>query len=875
MSDLPKNELNTTRMSVQDSSHTLINYPPSLYLNIDYMWLSIEPDFKTKRISCRQQLKITTLQELEKIELDCAYNDNHKIDIDSIFYSDAASNEDRKLSFQQSNDKLSIEIGEKLLEGSRFYLVIKYSANGTKPPDGFIFIESENHPAYQAWTQGEAIASNKWFPCIDHPQVKFPREVSVIVPDNFIVISNGERDIVDQDVKGEKKKKYVWQESRPITAYVTSIVIGDFAQLPKENYKARIPLIYYVPHGREADGLKLFKNTSKMMEFFESFLKTKYPYDKYAQVTVDDFEYEGMENTTCTTLTTSILPDEKTIRDSNTYDTVIVHELAHQWFGDLVTAKDWQHIWLNESFASYSEALYYQHAFGDDEFYNYMIGKLDDYLGGNVSTAHKVPLVTKDYDTPLDMFSYARTYQKGAWIVHMLRYLLGDEDFKNSLTAYFDLFKHRAAETEDLRRIFEQNSSQSLQQFFDQWIYQAGHPDINAVFAIDNSTINLKIQQIQTYEFHFPLEILIVFQTDNTTEKKIEDILLISNKQVEKSYSIPVGAIIKRIAIDPYLKILKKIKITIPDENNSILLNSLLNGETIVEKIYAARALRGKQDNELVEPLRKVILQNDVDWNVGAEAARTLGTIKTDESYEALKDCINSVKVGKIKESVVRALGSFSKSESFESLKLILENDDESDLVRRAAAIAIAESENQEKAFTILTKLLEKKSHKNIVARGAIEGLKVMAIESRENQDIGDIESVLIEKSKIGNESRLRQTAASALGYVAKYHKERTNIIDHLKTLLNDESIHIRNTSYASLGNVFAGSQNPVINQELKQKIEKEDNEFVKQTGERSLKLINESASAQIALGSEKSLLKEGNYKINNIEDMEKNITMF
>ena len=150
-----------------------------------------------------------------------------------------------------------------------------------------------------------------------------------------------------------------------------------------------------------------------------------------------------------------------------------------------------------------------------------------------------------------------------------------------------------------------------------------------------------------------------------------------------------------------------------------------------------------------------------------------------------------------------------------------------------------------------------------------------MAIESRENQDIGDIESVLIEKSKIGNESRLRQTAASALGYVAKYHKERTNIIDHLKTLLNDESIHIRNTSYASLGNVFAGSQNPVINQELKQKIEKEDNEFVKQTGERSLKLINESASAQIALGSKKSLLKEGNYKINNIEDMEKNITMF
>ena len=114
---------------------------------------------------------------MQKIELDCAYNDNHKIEIDSIFYSDAVSVKQKKLPFQQSKDKLTIEIGERLSEGSKFYLIIKYFANGTKPPDGFIFIESNNNVAYQAWTQGEAIASKKWFPCIDHPQVKFPREI--------------------------------------------------------------------------------------------------------------------------------------------------------------------------------------------------------------------------------------------------------------------------------------------------------------------------------------------------------------------------------------------------------------------------------------------------------------------------------------------------------------------------------------------------------------------------------------------------------------------------------------------------------------------------------------------------------------------------
>lgn len=123
MTDLPKNGPNMTRISRLDFSQSPINYPPSLYFNIDYMWLSIEPDFKTKTISCRQQLKITTLQDLEKIELDCAYNDNHKIDIDSIYYSDGASDEDRKLLFQQSKDKVSIEIGEKLLEGSDSYVL--------------------------------------------------------------------------------------------------------------------------------------------------------------------------------------------------------------------------------------------------------------------------------------------------------------------------------------------------------------------------------------------------------------------------------------------------------------------------------------------------------------------------------------------------------------------------------------------------------------------------------------------------------------------------------------------------------------------------------------------------------------------------------
>ena len=164
-------------------TQTTINYPPGSYFVINHMWLLIEPDFKTKRIECKQQLKITALQNFEKIELDCAYNDQHKIIIDSLLYSDAASIDDKKkLLYKQYNDKLIIDFEKRILEGSKFYLIINYSVNGSKPGRGFYFVEHGDRLVTQAWTQGEATESKNWFPCIDHPQVKFTRELSIVVP---------------------------------------------------------------------------------------------------------------------------------------------------------------------------------------------------------------------------------------------------------------------------------------------------------------------------------------------------------------------------------------------------------------------------------------------------------------------------------------------------------------------------------------------------------------------------------------------------------------------------------------------------------------------------------------------------------------------
>jgi hypothetical protein len=169
---------------------------------------------------------------------------------------------------------------------------------------------------------------------------------------------------------------------------------------------------------------------------------------------------------------------------------------------------------------------------------------------------------------------------------------------------------------------------------------------------------------------------------------------------------------------------------------------------------------------------------------------------------------------------------------------------------------------------------LEKTSYKNIIARGGVEGLKIIGIESDRKETIDDIESILIEKSKIGNESRLRQTATSSLGYIAKYHKERANIINNLIHLLNDDSIHIRNTAYASLGNTFQYSNDSNILQTLRQTVRDEVNGHIRQTAENTIRVIEETIP-NTTLTIQKNLLKDTNYKLKEIEDLEMDIALY
>ena len=490
------------------------------------------------------------------------------------------------------------------------------------------------------------IESKFWFPCIDDPVVKFPREISVSVPNEFTVISNGELQGVSNTK--EHKKIYTWKNASPDSAYLTSVIVGRFAEIV-EHYERGIDLLYYVPMDKQDRSERSFRGTANMVKFFESYFDTPYPYTKYAQITVQDFEDGGMENTTCTTLPDEMLLDEKASLDdypvniNGSARSVVAHELAHQWFGDLITCKDWSHTWLNEGFATYCEALYVEHVDGKDQFQRYM-EILSSVYFSEACKEYRRPIVADKYKYPDELFD-AHSYQKGAWVLHMLRNIVSDDKFKIGIKKYLQQFKNNSVETSDLRNMMEQVSGQNLEYFFEQWVYKEGHPELAIEFDVEENL--LKITQLKKPYFEFKLDVKISFSNGNVS-KNLEFLIKPQHhNDLKISTSNASGKLngIEWLSIDPDLKILREIKSM--DFPPLMILDQITNGNTIIERRQALDAIDYKKiseqnlEDKLIEILKDRIINDDY-FGVSTKATAKLGQIKSDKALDTLIECLDS-----------------------------------------------------------------------------------------------------------------------------------------------------------------------------------------------------------------------------------------
>lgn len=367
--------------------------------------------------------------------------------------------------------------------GETLKVEIRYS---TRPDAGVYFVPEANaYPAQTAvvFTQGEMEDTRYWLPTYDSPNDKATSEGIIRVPSNWSVLSNGA--LIAKKQEG-KQAVWHWKISKPHATYLISFVGGEYTAL-KDGVWEGIEVTNWAPKGVEPWVDNAFGGTHRIVEFFSGLVGVKYPWEKYAQSAVPEFMFGGMENVSCTTNTiTSTFPKEVNPLQSATG--LVAHELAHQWFGDLITTSDWSHIWVNEGWASFLPTFWTRKEQGDDEFHLERVGTYDGGLGG-MDGANR-PMVFKGYGDPMEMFD-GNAYPGGATRMFMLMNTLGEEAFWKATKEYLQEWGYKNTDTEIFFKAFEKSSGKSLDSFRKQWFYTAGYPK----FQVTRSNKKLTIAQ--------------------------------------------------------------------------------------------------------------------------------------------------------------------------------------------------------------------------------------------------------------------------------------------------------------------------------------------------------------------------------------------
>jgi aminopeptidase N len=471
-------------------SQAKAQYEPTRQYDLQHVKLEIKIDWANLKFSGRVTHSIEMFRSDKELELDAGPD----LKIRSCSVNGASA------TFVHADRKLKITPPTRLPRGGKASVVISYESvppakgrsalNGSYgwhwvQPDRF---EPRRKPAF--WTQGETEGNRDWIPIYDYPNDMTTSEVIVDAPPGWFVVGNGVLLKDSIDPKSHRRALH-WSMKSPHATYLLSLAGGEM-DVAKTAWQG-IDLFYCVPRGEGGLIPTSFDDTPGMLAYFGQVLGVKYPWPKYAQTSMFDFG-GGMENVSATTLGEGDLVDRR--NGIWPMASLVSHELAHQWFGDLVTCKDWGHIWLNEGFATFFQHLYFEHSRGKDAYDQEREGALQAYVGE--SKRYKRPIVARFYSHPDQLFD-SHAYPKGALVLHMLRRELGDEDFFRGLRYYLTKHAHQSVDTNDLVRAIHACTGRSVEAFFEQWVYKPGHPVVEYAWKYDaeSKEIVVDVSQLQ------------------------------------------------------------------------------------------------------------------------------------------------------------------------------------------------------------------------------------------------------------------------------------------------------------------------------------------------------------------------------------------
>ncbi len=736
-----------------------VHYPPDRPADVQHVKLDIALDFEQETISGTVSTTFSALYD----DLTTVSFDAINLHIERVALADSTT-----LSYTYDGKKLVVTLDRSYRYGEVFTVAVAYSA---KPRTGLHFIkpapEDPSRPV-QAWTFGQPAYHRYWFPCHDSPNDRATTEIIATVPAQFITVSNGRLlDVADHGAT----KAHHWRHDVPHAAYLISLVVGDFAVI-EDHYKD-IPVTYYVRPDRKNDAHFYLGKTPQMMAFFSDYTGVEYPYNKYAQTVVEIYT-GAMEHTSCTTHSFMLLMDERAALDIDLVP-VVAHELAHQWFGDLVTCRDWPNGWLNEGFATYFEKLWGEHDQGTDYFKYSMLGDKRRYLGED--SQYRRPIVYNVYHSDgFELFD-GHMYSKGGWVLHMLRHQLGEAAFRRAINTYLQRYRTKEVITADLERTFEEATGRSLARFFQQWVYQGGYPafEVNYSWDGEHHMAKLKIKQTQKVDaltpcFLTPVDLAFTIpasdeaaKDEQTTDTRVISmrVMVGEDGQVEQTFYIPLEREPLMIRFDPDGWLLKTLKF---ERSPKMMRYQLAHDPDVLGRIEAAEALGEDGSEESIQALRTTLF-TDAFWGVRKAAADALGKIGTRPAQDVLLQGLQELDArqwSRVRAAIADQLGNFQAPQqaelaarSAQALGALLEQGDISYQVEATAASALG---NTRTAGTVdlLTPLLERPSWMAYVQRGVFRGLA----QTGEDRVVEIITPYLVDTNR---PLLLRQAAAMAM----------------------------------------------------------------------------------------------------------------
>jgi aminopeptidase N len=763
-------------------------WPRSHNYDVQHYRIKLAFDWAAKSVTGETTITLKPLaDDFKEIELDAG-----EMSIKSVTLDGGPS-----LKFDyRNNEKLFVSLDHPYTPANTIAVMISYSA---APKKGLTFIlptESDPGRPRQIWSQGEARTNHYWFPCYDYPNDKATSELIATVEDNYRVISNGVLESTAPE-PNRKMKTWRWRMDQPFSSYLISIIVGEYAEVTGQ-FKGK-PVISYVYPDQVENGRLSLGKLPQMVAFFSEKLGYDYPYPKYAQTMVRDFG-GAMENITATTMTDGAIHDKRAHIDISS-DEIESHELAHQWFGDLLTCRDWGEIWLNESFATFMEAVWNEREKGQDDYLYEMSNNQQAYYQA-WEQGNRRPIVTKRYEDPDAIFdTYA--YPRGAAVLNMLRFVLGEEQFWKAIRHYVKKNEWQNVETAQLNIAIEEATGQNLGWFFDEWVYKMGHPEFEITSTYDGAkTLQLTVKQTQKPDdkrpwfpapdfFITPVDIAITTAAGEKTHRALID-------QPEEKFTFEVDSKPLIVNFDRGNHLIKSLKFKRGDDE---LAYQALHDADSTGRVRAAIELRPSRSEIGVKALTEAACK-DPFWAVRLEAVKSLAEYKNDASRAGLVEAVKD-KDSKVRRAAITGLAAFKDKRLAELFTNII-NSDPSYYAVAEAAKALGQT-GAPGAFDTLTALLKQDSWQETIRGGALNGLA--ALKDPSALEIG------LKYAAPGNRASLRGTAFLMLANIGKGNDQ---VLKTLTDALKEPAPQILFSAVQSIGVLGDPRAAPALEELLK-----------------------------------------------------------